>query len=107
MTVKILSEKEFNEFINCHLAVVDCWAPWCRPCLYLAPVLEDLSSEYEGLVSFGKINLEENPLIASEFNIRAIPTILIFKDGKLVYRIVGLATKAFLEERILSFLSKK
>jgi thioredoxin 1 len=84
------------------VAVVDCWAPWCGPCRMIAPLIESLSRELQGKVAFGKLNTDENQMTVMRHNIAAIPTLLIFKDGKLVDRIVG----AFPKEQILRKLQK-
>ena len=73
--------------------VIDCWAPWCGPCKMVAPIIEELAAEYEGKVLIGKCDVDENGDVAAEFGIRNIPTVLFFKDGKLVDKQVGSATK--------------
>lgn len=82
--------------------VIDCWAPWCGPCLMVAPVIEELAKELKGKVVFGKINVDENQRTAMRFNIMSIPTILIFKDGKLVDRIIGAIPKEYIIEKLKS-----
>ncbi len=74
--------------------VVDLWAPWCGPCKMMLPVIDELSNEYEGRVSVGKLNVDENPDTCEEFGIMNIPTMLFFKNGELVNRHVGAARKA-------------
>jgi len=74
-------------------AVVDFWAPWCHPCKMMAPVVEELAEEYQGKITVGKIDLDEHPDVATRFNIMSIPTLIFFKSGKEVSRIVGVATK--------------
>ncbi len=73
--------------------LVDFWASWCQPCLALAPVIEELAGEYDEVVRIGKLNTEENEATPNAYNIRAIPTVLLFKDGKVVDRLVGAAPK--------------
>lgn len=80
--------------------LVDFWATWCAPCRAIAPVLEDLAVQYKDRVKFTKINTEENQDIPQQYGIRAIPTLLIFKGGKVVGQIVGAVPKARLEEAI-------
>ncbi|MDQ3821498.1 MAG: thioredoxin, partial [Acidobacteriota bacterium] len=69
--------------------LLDCWAEWCGPCRVVAPVLDELAAESKGRYRIAKLNVDENPRTAAEFNIRSIPTMLIFKNGALVDRIVG------------------
>ena len=73
--------------------LVDCWAPWCGPCRMIAPAIEQLAAESGGRYRVGKLNVDENPLIAGQFNIDSIPTMLIFKNGKKVDQLVGLLPK--------------
>jgi thioredoxin 2 len=82
--------------------LVDCWAPWCGPCHMVAPILNDLASEYVGRLKIAKLNVDENPETASRYDTRSIPTMLIFKGGKLVERIVGALPKKRIEQYILS-----
>jgi len=86
------------------LVVVDCWAPWCGPCKMVAPVIDELAKEYAGKVVFGKLNVDENPRIASEFAIMAIPTLFIFKNGDPVDVIQGALPKPYLEAKIKEWL---
>lgn len=74
--------------------VVDLWAPWCGPCKMMLPIIDELSTEYEGRVRVGKLNVDENPDTCEEFGIMNIPTMLFFKNGELVNRHVGAARKA-------------
>lgn len=84
--------------------VIDFWAEWCGPCRKVAPIIEELAEEYEGQVVIGKYNVDEDSDISSEYNIRNIPTILFFKDGKLVDRHVGSTTKGDLEAKVKALL---
>ena len=77
--------------------LVDFWADWCMPCKMIAPVLKELSDEYEGKIKIGKLNVDEHGDLASEYNVLSIPTLLLFKDGEVVKQHVGAAPRAALE----------
>jgi thioredoxin 1 len=100
MSAKLIqvTDSNFNEIVSRHsLALIDCWAPWCGPCLALAPAIEELAEEYAGKAIFGKLNVDENPSTAECFQIFSIPTTLIMKNGREVERIVGLVPKRHIE----------
>ena len=80
--------------------LVDFWAVWCGPCHMVAPVVEELAGEYEGKVTFAKLNVDENPKTASQYGIMSIPTLLIFKDGAPVSNIIGFRPKPELKKSI-------
>ena len=84
--------------------VVDFWATWCGPCRMIAPIVEELAKEYDGKIAVGKCDVEENDELAAEYGIRNIPTILFFKEGKLVDKIVGAVSKPKLHEKFESLL---
>jgi thioredoxin 1 len=84
------------------LLIVDFWAEWCGPCRAIAPVLEELAEASDGRVTVAKVNVDENPGLAARYGIRSIPTILFFKEGKLVDRVVGAVPKAVLQQHIES-----
>ena len=80
--------------------LVDCWAAWCGPCRMIAPVLDELAAESRGRYKIAKLNVDENPQTAAQFNIRSIPTLLIFKNGKVVDQIVGVVPKQTIAARL-------
>ena len=80
--------------------LVDFWADWCGPCKMVAPVVEELASEYDGTVKFAKVDVDANPVTAGKYGVRSIPTLLIFKDGKPVGQVVGAVPKQVLEARL-------
>jgi thioredoxin 2 len=84
--------------------LVDCWAPWCGPCRMVAPILDELADKYAGGVKIAKLNVDENPLIASQYTIQSIPTMLLFKGGKLVHRLVGALPKEEIERNLLAIM---
>ena len=100
MEVTITSENFASLKNSGQLLVVDFWATWCGPCRMMAPVIEELAKAYEGKCVIGKSDVEENEELATEFGIRNIPTILFFKQGEVVEKLVGFQQKAKLEEFI-------
>jgi len=87
--------------------LVDFWAPWCAPCRSIAPVVDELAGEYAGRVGFAKVNVDENHKLATDYGVRSIPTLLIFKDGKPITQIVGLRPKAELKKHLDAALTDK
>ena len=101
----MLTDSNFNQTVEKYpLIVVDFWAPWCGPCRMVSPILEQLASELAGKVVFGKLNVDENPRIASTFGIRSIPTISIFKNGRAIDGFVGAASKSQMQSKIMAHL---
>ena len=80
--------------------LVDFWAPWCGPCRMLAPTVDAISEEYEGKVKVGKVNTDENPQIATQHQINSSPTMMIFKGGEVVERLVGALPKEKITEKL-------
>jgi thioredoxin 1 len=81
-------------------ALVDFWAPWCGPCRMVAPIVEDLAKDYDGRAMIAKINTDENVQVAGQLGIMGIPTLIIFKDGQEVDRVIGYAPRGALEEKL-------
>lgn len=101
----LLTDVNFSQEVNKYpLLVVDFWAPWCGPCRMVSPIIEQLASELAGKVVFGKVNVDENPRVASTFGIQSIPTIAIFKNGKAVDGFVGATSKPQMQSKIMAHL---
>lgn len=103
-SVVVLTESNWQaEVINSSVpVVVDFWAPWCGPCRIIAPIIEELATEMSERVKFGKLNTDENPNIAMRYGIRAIPTIMLFKNGDVVDTRIGVQPKEALRQMINS-----
>jgi len=91
--IKILNSKNFNAYVKKKLVLVDFWAPWCAPCKIIAPTLNEIAEENPQLVAIGKLNVDSFQQIAAKYKVQNIPTLLIFKKGKVVKRIVGVKSK--------------
>ncbi|MBK8426372.1 MAG: thioredoxin [Lewinellaceae bacterium] len=87
------------------VTLVDLWAEWCGPCKMMTPVIDELSTEYEGRAVIGKLNVDDNPNVPTEYNVRGIPTFLIFKNGELKDKVVGAQTKQVLKDKIEALLA--
>ena len=98
--MKILNSNEFDNAIASGIVLVDFYADWCGPCKMMAPIIDQLATEYEGKVKIGKVNTDENRAIASKYNIMSIPTIIFIKDGEVVETTVGALPKQVLEQKI-------
>jgi thioredoxin 1 len=85
--------------------LVDFWAEWCGPCKMIAPVVEELAKEYDGKLRVGKVDVDSNQQTAMQFGVRSIPTLLIFKNGRVVDQIVGAVPKRMLAEKVLKHLN--
>jgi len=97
----IIDDEHFDETVKKHsLMLIDCWADWCGPCRMIAPTVEELARDYAGRVTVGKLNVDDNPLIAERFCVMSIPTLLIMKNGVEVDRVVGSVPKQLIEERL-------
>lgn len=101
-----LTDSNFRQALDRHpLLIVDFFAPWCGPCRILAPIIEQVASEMTGKAVFGKLNVDENPEIASLFEIQSVPTVIMFKNGKLVDGFRGVAPKAEINSMITTMMS--
>lgn len=99
VNVTELNDNNFDGFISDGISLVDVWAPWCGPCRMISPIIDELSSEYKD-VKFGKLNADDNSETVSKLGVRNIPTILIYKDGQVVERTVGMTSKNQLKDLI-------
>jgi len=96
-----ITDNDMDENIKKYpLLIVDCWAPWCGPCRMVGPVIEELAKEMKGKTVFGKLNVDENPQTSAKHQIMSIPTMLVFKNGELIDKIIGAMPKDMLKHRI-------
>ncbi len=102
-----LTESNWNEEVisSDKPVLVDFWAPWCGPCRIIAPIIEELAEEFEGKLKVGKLNTDENPNIAMQYGIRAIPTVILFKNGEVVDTRIGVQPKDALKQMVMSHIS--
>ena len=100
-TLEITDDNFQSEVVNSEAAVlVDFWAPWCGPCRQIAPLIDQLADEYAGSVKVGKLNIDENPQVTSQFGIQSIPTLMVFKGGEVTERFVGIPPRTRLTEAL-------
>lgn len=106
MSVTTLTEATFQEEIGAAETpvLVDFWAEWCGPCKMVAPVLDEIATENEGKIRIAKVNVDENPALARQFDVMSIPTMIVFKDGLAKMKIVGARGKPQLLEELAEFL---
>lgn len=101
MTISVNKETFSKEVLEqSKLVLVDFWAEWCGPCKQIGPILEEISDEYSGKITIGKLDVDENPETPGKFQIRGIPTMLLFNNGELIDTKVGMSSKADLTEWI-------
>lgn len=100
-----VTDVNFDETVRrSFLTVIDCWAAWCAPCRMMNPIIKELAKEYAGKILFGKLNVDENPKTALQYNVMGIPTLLIMKDGVEADRIVGVAPKSSIHEKLKKYM---
>jgi thioredoxin 1 len=105
MVIEISDQNFEAEVIKSTLPVlVDLWAPWCRPCLMVAPVIDKLAEKYNGRVKFCRINVDENPQTAAKYRIMSIPTLMFFKGGKVVDTVIGAVPEQALQPKLEALL---
>lgn len=97
MSYVTLKDDNFNKEVieATELVLVDFWAPWCAPCRQLAPTIEAIASEYKGKIKVGKVNVDEAQLSASRYGVKSIPTVIMFKGGKVLQAIVGVQSRDY------------
>ena len=96
-----LTDDTFTRFVNDNsIVAIEIWAPWCGPCRFVSPIIEEIARDYAGKIAFGKLNVDQNPRVATQYSIMSIPTILVFKNGQLVDRIIGAMPRERLEPKI-------
>ena len=101
MAATVIHSGNFEESVKNGVTLIDFWAPWCGPCRAQSPIIEELASELEGTARIGKVNVDDEGELASRFGITGIPTMVIFKDGEPVDKLVGLQSKETLKTKIM------
>lgn len=105
--IKTLTSGNFSQEIKSGIILVDFWASWCMPCKMLAPVLNEVAEAMDGKARVGKLNIEEHQQIAAKYQVRSIPTLIIFRNGKEIDRIIGIKAKEYLVNRLEKALLNK
>jgi thioredoxin 1 len=95
-----VTKTNFNETVDSGVALLDFWAPWCGPCKMQTPIIDELHSEMQGTAKIAKVNVDEQPELASQFGVMSIPTLILFKNGQPVDKMVGLQSKAALQAKL-------
>ena len=99
-----ITDADFDQTIKKYETfVIDCWAPWCGPCRMIAPVIDELAKDLQGKIVFGKLNVDENQQTSMKYKIMSIPTLLVFKNGEMVDRIVGALPKDMLKTKLETY----
>jgi thioredoxin 1 len=96
----VITKDNFTENVAQGVSLLDFWAPWCGPCKMQLPIVEELSEELKGTATIAKVNVDEEPELASQFGVMSIPTLILFKDGQPVDKLVGLQSKDSLKAKI-------
>lgn len=104
MTVTELTNGKFEDYTKKGLVLVDFFAEWCMPCVMMAPIMDELSTKFKGKINFGKMDIDENHVIAEKFHVHSIPNFVLFKDGKPLERFVGSMPAEDFEEKLRKFL---
>lgn len=98
-----LTNGAFNDFIKEDLVLIDFYADWCMPCVIMGPVVEEISEKFKGKIKFGKVNVEDNPELASKFHVASIPNFLVFKNGEKIQQFVGGMSAEDFEKKLKVF----
>jgi len=109
MSDLILTDKNFSEevFKSQKPVLVDFWAEWCMPCQMITPIIQEIADEFGEKIKIGKLNVDENPLISNTFSVDAIPTLILFKNGKIVQKFIGVQPKEVITEIINSVIKNR
>jgi len=108
MSDLILTDQNFSEEVlkSQKPILVDFWAEWCMPCQMIAPILQEIAEEFGEKIKIGKLDVDKNPLISATFSIDAIPALILFKNGEIVQRLIGVQAKQVIEEAIKSVIEE-
>ena len=104
--VTVITDQNFDKTIKKGVVLVDFWAVWCRPCRMQAPIIEEIAKEYKGKAKMCKLDVDQNKIVSNKYNIVNIPTLMIFKDGKMVEKFVGMQQKAVITAALDKYVKK-